>query len=217
MPTYWRFHSVESRGVTRLESINLSNALSSLWVGHRPVASSEPGQCNGDLSPIDSRMVSIISMTIHWNRAVKVVLRLAGLGLGTFALLFAVGLWYSTAHGYMTWWFSSSSQVVVDGVRSGFLHVNRDHSRVIITRTDLRPSQSYLVGLSDKKSLTHCGNWQAPRLPAFPIGDVNPPCSFFSDGSDLPLADNAELSTLTARPGFVEFQTEHGKRVTASW
>jgi hypothetical protein len=162
-------------------------------------------------------MVSIISMTVHWNRAVKVVLRLAGLGLGTFALLFAVGLWYSTAHGYMTWWFSSSSQLVVDGVRSGFLHVNRDHSGVIITRTDLRPSQSYLVGLSGKKSLTHCGNWQAPRLQAFPIGDVNPRCSFFSDGSDLPLADNAELSTLTARPGFVEFQTEHGKRVTASW
>jgi len=172
---------------------------------------------NGDFSPIDPRMVSIISMTVHWNRVVKVVLRLAGLGLFTSALLFAVGLWYSTAHGYMTWWFSASSQVAVDGVRRGFLHINRDHSGVIITRTDLRPSQSYLVGLSGKKSLTHCGDWQAPRLPAFPIGDVNPPCSFFTNGSDLPVADNAVLSTLTARPGFVEFQTEHGKRVTASW
>jgi hypothetical protein len=157
------------------------------------------------------------SMTVHWNRVVKMVLRLAGLGLFTFALLFAVGLWYSTAHGYMTWWFSSSSQVAVDSVRSGFLHVNREHSAVIITRTDLRPSQSYLVGLSGKKSLTHCGDWQAPRLPAFSIGDVNPPCSFFSNGSDLPVADNAVLSTLTARPGFVEFQTERGKKVTASW
>src|SRR5260370_31500327 len=38
-------------------------------------------------------MVSIISMTVHWNRVVKVVLRLAGLGLFIFALLFAVGLW----------------------------------------------------------------------------------------------------------------------------
>lgn len=162
-------------------------------------------------------MVSIISMTIHLNRVVKMVLRLAGLGLFTFALLFAVGLWYSTAHGYMTWWFSSSSHVTVDGVRSGFLHVNRGHSAVIITRTDLRPSQSYLVGLSGRKYLTHCGDWQAPRLPAFSIGDVNPPCSFFSNGSDLPVADNAVLSTLTARPGFVEFKTEHGKKVTASW
>src|ERR1700733_1282506 len=68
-----------------------------------------------------------------------------------------------------------------------------------------------------KKSVTHCGDRHAHRLPAFSIGDVNPPCSFFSNGSDLPVADNAVLSTLTARPGFVEFQTEHGKKVTASW
>jgi hypothetical protein len=168
-------------------------------------------------SPIDRRMVSIISMTVHWNRVVKMALRLAGLGLFTFALLFAVGLWYSTAHGYMTWWFSSSSQLAVDGVRGGFLHVNREHPAVIITRTDLRPSQSYLVAFSGKKSVTHCGDWQAPRLPVFSIGDVNPPCSFFSKGSDLPVADNAVLSTLMARPGFVEFETEHGKKVTSSW
>jgi len=172
---------------------------------------------NGDFSPIDPRMVSIISMTVHWNRVVKVVLRLAGLGLFTFAMLFTLGLWYSTAHGYMTWWFSSSSKVAVDGVRNGFLHVNREHSAVIITRTDLHPSQSYLVGLSGRKTLIHCGDWQAPRLPAFPIGDVNPPCSFFSNGSDLPVADKAVFSTLTARPGFVEFQTARGKKVTASW
>src|SRR5216684_2526025 len=162
-------------------------------------------------------MVSIISMAATWKRVVKIVLRLAGVGLLLFALLFAVSLWYSTAHGYMTWWFSSRSQVAVDGVRSGFLHVNWEHSAVIITRIDLRPSQSYLVGLLGKKSLTHCGDWEAPRLPAFSMGDVNPPCSFFTNGSDLPVADNAVLSTLTARPGFVEFQTEHGKRVTASW
>jgi len=30
-------NSVESRGVSRLESMNLRNALSSLWVGHRPM------------------------------------------------------------------------------------------------------------------------------------------------------------------------------------
>ncbi len=118
---------------------------------------------------------------------------------------------------YGTWWFRSSSQVYVDGIRGGFLHVNWEHSAVIITRTDLRPSQSYLVGLSGTKFLTHCGDWEAPRLPAFSIGDGNPPSSFFSNGSDLPMADNAVLSTLTARPGFVEFQTAHGKKVSVSW
>ena len=162
-------------------------------------------------------MVSIISMAVPWKRIVKMALRLAGVGLFLFALLCAMSLWYSTAHGYMTWWFSSSSQLAVDGVRSGFLHVNSEHSAVIVTRTDLRPSQSYLVGLLGEKSVTHCGDWEAPRLLAFPIGDVNPPCSFFSNGSDLPVADNAVLSTLTARPGFVEFKTEHGKKVTVSW
>jgi hypothetical protein len=35
----------------------------------------------------------------------------------------------------------------------------------------------------------------APRLPAFSIGDVNPPYWFFSNGSDLAVADNAVLST----------------------
>jgi hypothetical protein len=173
--------------------------------------------CNGDFSPFNAPTVSIISMTVRWNGGVRIVLRLAGLGLLTFALPVAAGLWYSTAHSYMTWWFSSSSQVAVDGVRSGFLHINSEHSAVIITRTDLRPNQSYLVALSGKKSLTHCGDWQASRLPAFSIGDVNPPCSFFSNGSDSPTADHAVLSTLTARPGFVEFKTEHGKKVTASW
>jgi hypothetical protein len=162
-------------------------------------------------------MVSIINVTGQLNRVIKMVLRLAGVGLVGFALLIVVGSLYSTANGYMTWWFSSKSQVTVDGVRSGFLHVNWEHSRVIITRTDLRPSQSYLVRLDGKKFLTHCGVWQAPRFPVFSFDDVNPPCSFFSNGSDLLVADNAVLSTLTARPGFVEFQTEHGKKVTASW
>jgi hypothetical protein len=174
-------------------------------------------ECYGDLSPFNPRMVSIISMTVHWNRVVKMLLRLAGLGLLTFALLVAVGLWYSTAHGYMTWWFSSRGSVAVDGVRSGYLHSNWQHSAVIVTRTDLHPSQSYLLGLSGEKFLIHCGDWQAPRFPAFSIGDVNPPCSFFSNGSDKPTADNAVFSTLTARPGFVQFQTVQGKKVTASW
>lgn len=157
------------------------------------------------------------AMTVRWNRVVKMALKLAGLGLFAFVLLTAVNIWYSTAHGYMTWWFSSGGNVAVDGVRSGFLHVNRAHSAAIITRTDLHPSQSYLVGLSGERFLIHCGGWEAPQLPAFPIGDVNPPCSFFSNGSGLPVADNAVLSTLTVRPGFVEFQTAHGKKVSASW
>jgi hypothetical protein len=35
-------HSVESRGVTYLKSMNLRTLLSSLWVGHRPMGTQNP-------------------------------------------------------------------------------------------------------------------------------------------------------------------------------
>jgi hypothetical protein len=144
------------------------------------------------------------------------VLKLVGSLLFVFALLLAAAFTYSTAHGYMTWWFSSSAAVAIDGVRDGYLHRNWEHSAVIITRVDSHPRQSYLVGLSGKHVI-HCGEWHAPRFPVFSIGDVNPPCSFFSNGSDVSMGDDAVSSTLTARSGFVEFYTVKGRKVTASW
>lgn len=97
------------------------------------------------------------------------------------------------------------------------MHRIAANAAVIITRTDLSPTQSYLVGLSGKKSFFNCGEWHAPRLPAFPMGDVNPLCYIFSDDADMPKADNAVFSTLTALPGFVDFYTVRGRKVTASW
>ena len=167
--------------------------------------------------PLHPLVVSIICrMRSRPNRAATIVLKFIGRPLFLFVLLCAVSMTYSTARGYTTWWFSLRGLVAVDGVRGGYLHRNWDHSAVIITRTDLHPSQSYLVWLPGKRSLIHCGDWHAPRLPAFPIGDVNPPC-LFGNGAALLVADNAVLSTLSAQPGSVEFQTETGKRVTASW
>jgi hypothetical protein len=151
------------------------------------------------------------------KRLVKIPLKVIGSGLFIFGLMVVAGLPYSTSHGYMTWWFRSGGHVEVNGVRSGYVHRNWENSAVIITRVDLHPSQSYLVWLGDKKHLTHCGEWHAPHLPAFSIGDVNPPCSFFSNSSDISNADDAVSSTLTARPGHVEFQTVQGKKVAASW
>ena len=146
----------------------------------------------------------------------KILLRLVGSLLIVSAMLLAAAFTYSTAHGYVTWWFSSSAAVALDGVRSGYLHRNWKQSAVIITRLDSRPRQSYLVGLSGKHVI-HCGDWHAPRFPVFSIGDLDPPCSFFSNGPDIPIADDAVSSTLTARPGFVKFYTVKGRKVTASW
>jgi hypothetical protein len=84
-------------------------------------------------------------------------------------------------------------------------------------RTDSNPRQSYLVALSGRKWLIHCGEWHAPRLPAFPIGDVNPPCSIFNNGAELPTADNPIVGTLKAGPHSVEFQRLQGRKVSASW
>jgi hypothetical protein len=155
-------------------------------------------------------------MLVRWSRVAKVALRFAGLLLFIFAFLLAAALTYSTARGYMTWWLSSDGQVAVDGVRSGYLHRNWKHSAVIITRTDSHPPQSYLVGLNGKHMI-HCGEWHAPRLLAFSIGDVNPPCSIFSNGGDLQNVDNADVSTLTVGRDFVEFHTRKGKKVTVTW
>jgi hypothetical protein len=44
-------HSVESHMATRLESINLGNALSSPWVGRRPMANSQPSDAEAECRP----------------------------------------------------------------------------------------------------------------------------------------------------------------------
>ena len=128
----------------------------------------------------------------------NVVVRLLVVIVFSLALLFAIGLVHSTTHGYLTWWVWSRGSVTVGGVGNGYLHLNWKNSGVIITRTDLRPRQSYLIWMGEKNSLINCGEWHAPHVPAFPIVDVNPPCSIFSNGSDIPSADNPVPSTLTA-------------------
>ena len=135
-------------------------------------------------------------------------------------ILLAIPVTYSTARGYTQWWFMSSSHVAIDGVQGGYLHKNWSNSAVIITRTDSKRGQSYLVRISGEEvsqSMIYCGDWHAPRIPVFPIGDVNPPCMGFLVDSDPPDADRPRVSTLTAKQGFVDFSTVQGKRVTATW
>jgi hypothetical protein len=149
---------------------------------------------------------------------VRRLLKVLGAVVFALFLLIVFAFSYSTTHGYMMWWLPvPSGNVAVNGVRSGYLHRNSAHSAVMVTRTDLSPSQSYLVGLSERPELIHCGRWHAPRFFAFPVGDVNPPCSIFSNGRDLPEADNPKSSTLMVGPQSVEFYTTQGKKITAFW
>ena len=135
-------------------------------------------------------------------------------------ILIAISFTYSTVRGYTQWWLMSSGHVAVDGVRGGYLHKNLKYSAVMITRTDSKREQSYRVQIAGEgfsQSMIYCGDWHAPRILAFPIGDVNPPCMGFNDDPDPPDTDRPVSSTLTARPGFVEFTTAQGKKVTVTW
>ncbi len=135
-------------------------------------------------------------------------------------ILFVAGLvTYSTARGYTDWWLTANGHVEVDGVSSGYLHEDWSHSSVLITRTDLKPHQSYLVHLSTTKSLAYCGDWHAPRMPLFPIGDLNPPCLGFDrdDDAKTQRGDFPISSTLLVKDRLVEFSTMQGRKVTASW
>jgi hypothetical protein len=154
-------------------------------------------------------------MPTGWNRT-KLV-KVGGLLLFAWVLFFAAGLTYSTTHGYMSWWFLASGPVIVDGSRHGYIHLNKRHSAVIITRTDSKPRHSYMAALSEQKWIVLCGEWHAPQVPAFPIGDVNPPCSIFDNSADLPTADIPIIATLKAGPRSVQFQTIQGHTISASW
>jgi hypothetical protein len=147
----------------------------------------------------------------------KALAKGACVSLFVLAILVAILLTYSTSRGYTQWWLMSGGNVMINGVRGGYLHTNPSHSVVMITRTDLRRHQSYMVQFSGSRFMIYCGDWHAPRIPAFPIGDVNPPCMGFLDDPDPPDADRPLSSTLTARPGFVEFSTVKGKKVTVTW
>lgn len=105
----------------------------------------------------------------------------------------------------------------VDGVSNGYLHKSWSGRAWIVTRTDSRPSQSYLVSLYGSKHMHSCGDWHAPRLPVFPFGDVNPPCSGFLTDYEIQKADLPHSSTLSIGPSIIEFYTMGGKKVTVSW
>jgi hypothetical protein len=137
--------------------------------------------------------------------------------LGLITVLIAVPLVYSTTKGYTIWWFGEAGNVTVDAAPNGFLHRSEKVNAIILTRTDTSPRQSYLIGLGKNRLVINCGGWSAPHFPIFAIGDVNPPCSVFTNDDNDSRSDRASNSTLFVRPNSVEFTTTSGKRIKASW
>ena len=140
--------------------------------------------------------------------------------LGMFAIMavvLAAPIGYSTLRGYTSWWLGLRGTVKVNGVSGGYMHKNTEGTAIILTRTDTQPRQSYLIGLSKPGLLLDCGGWSAPHSPVFAIGDVNPPCSFFSSREADPKTDRPLAPTLFIQPKHLVFATTSGKRIEGLW
>jgi hypothetical protein len=108
----------------------------------------------------------------------------------------------------------------VDGHETaGYLHANLKRTVLLLTRTDGKRAETYLVHLSDM-TMVDCGDWNPPRfLPAVigvtKIGDANPPCAATtSPAANLDPPLNGSVIT---RQRSIEFATASGKHVKAEW
>ncbi len=132
-------------------------------------------------------------------------------------LLLAGAMRYSTAKGYTTWYFRVSGQVTVDGHNtSGYMHANTERTLLLLTRTDETKPETYLISLVDRKLIFDCGKWHPIRFFPMPIGDLNPPCSFFTV-DPVQVVDAPVSATLVLGRKSIEFSTASGKKVKAEW
>lgn len=135
---------------------------------------------------------------------------LAGFLLGALALL------YSTVKGSTTWYFRVDGQVLVDDRETaGYMHANADRTILLVTRTDRKRAETYLVPVVDRAAIRYCGDWSPVRLMPNPVRVVNPPCSASTDPANI--SDAPISSTLIREGRFVSFSTVSGKKVKAQW
>jgi hypothetical protein len=134
----------------------------------------------------------------------------------------ALALFYSTRSGYTTWYhLNSSVQILVEGrPASGWLQADRSGRSVFLTLENSQGKQTYhFVFTNGRISFAAaCKNWRAPHLPAFPIGDVSPPCWDFAE-TDKPgeLIFLDPVKDLVGSKGSLQFKNRSNQLVKASW
>lgn len=120
---------------------------------------------------------------------------------------------------YAAWYFRvSDARLTVDGKEvRGSVHRSNRGQTLFLTRRDKPKAESYMITipLGRQAFVSNCGSWTAPRLIAFPIGDVNPPCWVFSDGETSTLAGPNRNPVLGVRS--IEFTADDGSRIAAFW
>ena len=146
------------------------------------------------------------------KRLVRILgwLILAGMMLAAFSLV------YSTAKGYMTWFFRVNGQVTVDGHKTaGYMHANTERTILLLTRTDGLRKETYLVPLGEGRNIFDCGDWHPIRFLPIAMGDLGPGCSPFADPAKV--IDAPINKTLVHRRSSIEFLTASGKKIKAEW
>ena len=114
--------------------------------------------------------------------------------------------------------------MTVDGrPAAGWVHKRTlDDGRIIfLTEKDGGRVETYRITQETGKGdhVVRCRDLTAPRFPAFPIGDVNPPCFGFVEALEKPSQTTTEPPgrNLRTGPRFVEFTADAGERLRASW
>jgi hypothetical protein len=78
---------------------------------------------------------------------------------------------------------------------------------LFLTRRDKSKADSYMISIPQGRQgfVSNCNDWTAPKLPVFPIGDVNPPCWTFNNGETSTLANRNLRDNTVRRANSVTF------------
>ncbi len=147
----------------------------------------------------------------------------SGLKIAAISVLVLVGvvIILEVFSPYTAWYFVvPKARLTVDGRREqGWLHRGNHRETLFLTRRSKGKAESYMIWIPhDRQGIAwSCGNWTAPRFPAFSIGDVNPPCWTFSAGEAPTPKPTLPARNLAVGADFVEFTADDGSRIKASW
>ena len=138
-------------------------------------------------------------------------------GLAAAVLIFVGILFtYSTAKGYMTWWFCVlGARVAVDGSPvDAWVHRGQTWQDMIVTLPEghQRVSYHWIIG-KDRV------NQKCPVSPAFPLfgeGDLMDPDCFRPAPTGYVVADPPERY-IESGPRFIRFTADDGKRIEVRW
>lgn len=139
------------------------------------------------------------------------------LGLVMAVLIFVViPFTYSTAKGYMTWWFCvPGARVAVDGSPvDAWVHRGQTWQDMILTLTEGNQGVSYYWIIGKDRVNGRCP--VAPALPVFPEGDLMDPDCFQPAPTGYVAPDPPERK-IESGPRFIRFTADDGKRIEVRW